>query len=288
MATSVVADFQAEALYDDTYRPDPKRCRVLLSEDRLVVASDGRRTAIGLSSIFDVIVSRIPKDLADFFDQTILVGYVDGRARRTIIIKGEHARIDKFALYLYKATLQGTGAQVKHPARRGGRVVDGDVVSARVTPTPHAVLFKGRDLEFEIDLSVITDVDHVRRDVEGTSRPVVSIRHMDDGQAVTTEIYHDSIRKLNILARYLRLRYFQLETKLEAMDVSNPETEALITLYSGGDPEHLEAVLDSDGPAVEEVLNGLVEKDLVADTESGSLTSQGQMIVASRIDDVNV
>lgn len=288
MPESVVADFIADALYDDTYRTDPERSRVILSRDRLVVASEDRRIAIDLSDVFDVIVSRIPKDLADFFDQTVLIGYTQGNARRTLLVKGDHDRIDKFALYLYKATLQGHAGRIKHPARKGGRLVDTPLRSARIFPQPRAVEFQGDDLEFSIDLAVVTDISHVRREVDGASRPVLSVQHMPDSGSVTTEITHGSVRKLNILARYLRLRYFQLEEKIETIDIGPEETELLVALYSGGQPGQLAAMLDHDDAAVDGMLEDLEEKGLLTDATEGELTTWGRMVVSNNIEDINL
>lgn len=288
MSESVIADFPARALYDDTYRMDADPCRVLLSKDRLVVASEDRKTQIQLSDIFDVIVSRIPKDLAEFFDQTVLIGYTQHNARRTLLVKGDHEKIDKFALYLYKATLQGDVARVKHPARQGGRLTTNDYNPVRVFPKPRSVEFAGDGQEFEIDLSIVTDISQVNRSVDGEDRSVLSVRHMTKEQAVTTEIYFSSIRKLNILARYLRLRYFQLLEQLEKIDITDEETEVIITLYSGGTPDLLPGMLDEDDAYVEEILDSLEEKGLITDQSTAELSTWGQLIVSDRIEEVNV
>lgn len=288
MSESVIADFPAHALYDDTYRMDADPCRVLLSEDKLVVASDDRRIQIELGQIFDVIVSRIPKDLAEFFDQTVLIGYTQRNARRTLLVKGDHEKIDKFALYLYKATLQGDVTRVKHPARKGGRLTSNEFQPARVFPKPRSVEFVGDDQSFEIDLSIVTDISQVSRSIDGNDRSVLSVRHMTQDQAVTTEVHFGSVRKLNILARYLRLRYFQLLEQLENIDVSEEETEVLITLYSGGTPDLLPGMLDEDGAYVDELLERLEEKGLITDQSTADLSTWGQLVVSDRIEDVNV
>ena len=288
MSESVIADFPARALYDDTYRTDADPCRVLLSEDKLVVVSDDRRIQIALSEVFDIIVSRIPKDLAEFFDQTVLIGYTQRNARRTLLVKGEHDKIDRFALYLYKATLQGDVTQVKHPARKGGRLTDNEFEPVRVFPKPRSVEFVGDDRSFEIDLSIVTDISQVSRSIQGSDRSVLSVRHMTHDQAVTTEIYFSSIRKLNILARYLRLRYFQLLEQLESIDVTDEETEVLITLYSGGTPDLLPGMLGENEGYVDELLERLEEKGLITDQSTGELSTWGQLVVSDRIEDVNV
>jgi helix-turn-helix protein len=288
MDESVIADFTATALFDDTYRVDPDPCRVVLNRDALVVASEGRRIRIELGGIFDIIVSRIPKELEEFFEQTVLIGYTKTDARRTVLIKGDHDRIDKFAMYLYKATLQGQVAQITHPARKGGRVVESEPEEAKVFPQPHSVAFEGDDLDFEIDLSLVTDITSEKRTDDDGTRPVLSVRHMTDAQAVTTDISHDSIRKLNILTRYLRLRYFQLVEQLDDIEMTDEETEVLVALYSGGEREHLPGMLDADQEYVDDILADLVEKDLLTGVEESELSTWGRLAVSDRIEDVNV
>lgn len=285
---SVIADFRAAAIYADTYRTDSEPCRVILSRDRLLVISKDRRRQIPLGSIFDIIVSRIPAELADFFDQTVLIGYTDNQTRRTVVIEGGHEQIDKFAMYLYKATLQGRTANVKHPARKGGRIVDSPHREAKISLTQDAVEFHGEEIDFQIDLSLIVDISQMKRTIDGTTQPVLSVRHVSGEQAITSEIFHPSVRKLNILARYLRLRYFQLEDELRQLDVSDQEAEALVALYSGGEIDHLAGMLDIEEPDVESLLADLETKELITDRTNPALTSWGQLLVSDRIDEINV
>lgn len=285
---SVIADFRAAAIYADTYRTDSEPCRVILSRDRLLIVSKDRRRQIPLHSIFDVIVSRIPAELADFFDQTVLIGYTDDQTRRTVVVEGNHEQIDKFAMYLYKATLQGRTANVKHPARKGGRIVDSPHREAKISLTPDAVEFRGEDIDFRIDLSLIIDISHMKRTIEDTTQPVLSVRHMVDQQAITSEVFHPSVRKLNILARYLRLRYFQLEDELRQLDVSDQEAETLVALYSGGEIGHLSGMLGVDEPTIRSLLEELETKELITDKSDPTLTPWGQLLVSDRIDEINV
>lgn len=283
MSESVVADFVATATTDGSDGLDGERSRILLSERRLVVATDAHRTVVDLDDVADVLVSRVPRDLGDFFDQTILVAYAEEDRRRTVVITGEHERIDRFGRYLYKATLRGPGALVGHPARRGGRIVDAPLRPARVEPTSDAVVFRTDADESRIDLETVTNVTKLSRTVDGQSRPVLSVRHGDEDGVVTTEVTHDSVQTLNVLARYLRLDFFRLEGDLSEISVDETETEALVALYAGGDTETLERVLDRDGDAVAELLSDLRQKDLVVDGEGPRLTARGRVVVSRRI-----
>lgn len=284
MSKSVLADFTAQATHADTEQSAP--CRVVLSRTQLVVVTQQHRRQIELTQIFDIVVSRIPAELAEFFDQSVLVGYVTGPRRQTVLIEGDHEQIDKFGMFLYKAVLHQTEVQVKHPARLGGRVVDSQAEPAQVSLTPHAVTFERESEPFSIELSMITNIEYVTRTVEETPTPIVSVRHMSDGQAVTTEISHDSERRLNVLTRYLRLRYFRLEEEVQTLELTDQEAAGLVALYSGGEPERIDSMLELDEPTAEALLQQLVEKKLIEDL-GGELTDRGRMVVSNRIDEIN-
>lgn len=287
MSESVLADFTARAIYTDTFQAESEPCRVILNREQLAVVSQGQHRQIPLSSIFDVIVSRVPSELDEFFDQSVLIGYTKQEQQRTVLVEGDHEHIDRFAMFLYKATLQGTHVRVKHPARKGGRLVDSPVQSADIALMPQAVTFKRESDSFSIDLSMVTNIEYAKRTFEETTKPVLSVRHMADQQALTTEIAHDSERKLNILARYLRLRYFRLEEELRELEITDREAAGLVALYSGGSPEAIGTMLEVEPETVEPLLEGLVEKQLIEDTD-GELTDRGRMVVSDRIDEINI
>lgn len=308
MSGSVVADFVAEALYAGGDGDEPRKVRVLLSEDRLVIAGDDGRTVIDLDDVFDVIVSKIPEDLGSFLDQSVLVAYVDGETRRTALIRGEHDRIDRFALFLHRAILGGTTAELRHPASEGGRVRDPPTRTVTVVPTREDVRFRSDDADVTIALDDVLDVGFERRSIGGRERPVLSVKYDADGTTTTTDVAHDDANRLNVLARHLRSEYYRAGEILTEIEVDETEKRALVALYAGVPPKDLERVLDvpddaagaggaggqqgqagrADQPPVDadEVLAGLVEKELVADPDSGVLTHDGALVAVHRIEDV--
>lgn len=287
MSESVVADFVANANSDGSDGPDGERSRVLLSEDRLVVATDDDRTVVDLDEVVDVLVSRVPRDLGDFVDQTVLVAYTEAERRRTVVVTGPHETIDRFARYLYKATLRGSGATVKHPARRGGRIVDAPRRTARVAPESDSLALRCEEGACHVELASVESVTKCTRSVDGRSRPVLSVCHGDATRTLATEIAHESVQTLNVLARFLRLELFRLESDLADVAIDETEAEALAVIYAGGDPGALERVLDTDADAVEALLAGLEQKGLVVDAGDPTLTNRGRVSVAQRIDRVD-
>lgn len=309
MSGSVVADFVAEALYAGGDGDEPRKVRVLLSEDQLVIASDDGRTVIDLDDVFDVIVSKIPEDLGSFMDQSVLVAYVDGETRRTALIRGEHDRIDRFALFLHRAILGGTTAELRHPASEGGRVRDPPTRTVTVVPTRDGVRFRSDDVDVTIALDDVLDVGYERRSIDGQERPVLWVKYDAEGTTTTTDVAHDDANRLNVLARHLRSEYYRAGEILTEIEVDETEKRALVALYAGVPPGDLARVLDVPDDAgsgtgggagqqgqvghpeqppvdAEAVLAGLVEKELVADADSGALTHDGALVAVHRIEDV--
>ncbi len=302
MSGSVVADFVAEAIYDGADSDEPLQARVLLSEDQLVLASDSGRTVIDLDDVFDVVVSKIPEDLGSFFDQSVLVAYSVGDDRRTAVIRGEHDRIDRFALFLYKAILRGHPAEIRHPAREGGRVRETDTEQVSVVPREDSLRFRGEAVDLVISLDDVVGVEYRRRE-GGNGRPLLGVRHRDGDATVTTEIRHDTSSRLNVLARILRSEYYRADEILADVELDDVEKRTLVALYAGVAVDSLPRVLSEPDRAVgadrragadeaEEsidipaVLTKLADEGLVADADTGALTHDGALVAIHRLDDV--
>lgn len=278
MSESVVADFVAHAAHGGAAGPDRVQSRVLLSEDRLVAASDDHRTAVDLDDVADVLVSRIPDDLRGFFDQSVLVVYEEGGGRRTLLVSGDHERIDRFSRYLYKAILGGIRARVKHPARTGGRVVEGPFQRTTVAPRSEAVSFRAEDAEWRIPLGAVTDVERLDRTVDGESRSVLSVRHVDDhGRTTTTQIAPEPTHGLPVLGRYLRLDHFGREVALSDVSIDDGAVAALVARYAGVDTRALPELLDTDPEDLDGVLADLQERGLLAEGDDPEITDDGRV-----------
>jgi len=86
------------------------------------------------------------------------------------------------------------------------------------------------DGSFTVDLTTVSDFERTTRDIGGRSRPVLVVRHMQDGTAITTEAALASSRKMSILGRYLRREYSALMELLSTVELttgsSGPATTA--------------------------------------------------------------
>jgi helix-turn-helix protein len=291
MSESVIADFVAKFNSDRLARTDPIKGRVLLSEKRLVLAvNDNDKLTIPLSSIVDVAVGHIPEELSGFFDSTVTVGFERGDRQFVAVVEADDDTIGKFSNVLFKAILNGIEMTVKHPARVGGRVIDGDFTPARLALKPKRVRFTTPEEAVEISLSTVTEFSRATRKIHGTKRPVLAVRHMPEGTSQLTLAAMDSSRKMSILGRYLRLEYSDLMTEIADLELTKDKKEILVALYSGagGDGISLAQIVNREPAELTMMLNDLEADELVVDTADGTkLTPKGKVVVSTHLEDVN-
>ncbi|MFB6268443.1 MAG: CheF family chemotaxis protein [Halobacterium sp.] len=288
MSESAIADFVTSFIPDTATHAEPVRGRVVMSKRRIVLATEDDKVTIPLSGVFDVQHETAPGDLAEFFDDTVTVGYERDGDRHVAVIEGAGDTVERFVVLVFKGLLNGATVYAKHPARRGGRVTDEPFASGKLRVSPGTVEVRG-DAGVELDISTVTHFERVDRDVNGSSRQLLSVRHMGDTGPVTTELALDSGRKMNLLGRFIRLRYTHLKQDLKDVDLTDEEIEALVAIYSSGPSANLATVLGVDASQLTMYLNGLIDKGLVEDTEGGTrLTSMGRAAVSEHIEDVNI
>ncbi|MCG1002954.1 MULTISPECIES: CheF family chemotaxis protein [Halobacterium] len=287
MSESAIADFVTSFIPDTATHAEPVRGRVVMSKRRIVLATDSDRITIPLKGVFDVQHDTAPGDLAEFFDDTVTVAYERDGERHVAVIEGAGDTVERFVILVFKGLLNGSAAHVKHPARRGGRITDQPFESAKLAVSPGTVELRG-DAATEIDVSTVTHFERVERELGGSTRQLLSVRHMGATGAVTTEIALDSGREMNLLGRFIRLRYTKLKQELADVELTDEEIEALIAIYSGGSNADLATVLGVDASQLTMFLNDLIEKALVRDDDGVHLTSMGRAAVSEHIEDVNM
>lgn len=287
MSETVVADFVGR-FFAPGVEGEPPKGRIVLSQRRLVLAADGYKETIPLSKVFDVTIGQVPPEMAGYFNDTVTVAYRKGEGRGVAAIEGNDTNIDRFATVLFKVLLNGAKALARHPAKIGGRVVDTDTRKTRLDVTQGTLTFEGGGDAFAVDLANVVSVERTQRDLGNGSHPVVSFRHIDDGTAVTSEVGMTSGRLTNILGRYVRLRYADLQAELEDLDPSEEEMEVLVAAYSAGPGVSLSKVVDIEPQRLTMLLNGLIDEGLLVDTDEGTnLTAKGRVVVGQRIESVN-
>ena len=288
--SSVLADFPGRFSVAGSERDGPAEGRIVLGEDRRVLAaSEDDRVTIPLSAVFDVASGNEAAMLDATPGTPVTVAYENETSRTTAVVAAEEATIGKFTTVLFKALLNGTRVTLQHPAKVGGRVLDTAFKGGLLTLKSGGVVFDTDEGPVTIPLSSIVDFDRETRAVDGTDRPVLGGSHMDTGEALTTLAATDSPRKLSILGRYLRQTYDTVLESLQQLSLSEPETETLATLYSAGDMDvSLTSVLEKKPQTVKRILHALHQKGLI---ESGGnapvLTAKGQIVVNQYLERVN-
>lgn len=288
MSESVVADFFARFHTPDVPGGEPVKGRVLLSQERLVLAADFGKTTIPLSAVFDVSVGEVPQEMTEFFSDTVTIAFRRGGERQVAVVEGEGDDVDRFSTVLFKVLVQDTQVTVRHPARRGGRVVDADPAPAKVRLEEGAVEFVGPD-SFRVDLETVMEFRKEKRDLAGETRPVLRFRHMPDGESLTSLVGVDNGRELNILGRYIRLEYEEVMAEVRDLDPTSEEMEALVSLYSAGEDAHLKDLVNVEASQMTMILNSLSDAGLVVDAgDATKLTPKGRVVVTQRLEQVNV
>lgn len=286
MSESAIADFVTSFVPDTATHAEPVRGRVVMSKRRIVLATDDDRVTIPLDGVFDVQHQAAPGDLEEFFEDTVTIGYERDGEKRVSVVEGGADTVDKFATLVFKGLLNGTSVYTKHPARRAGRVTDAGFESGTLFLEPGAV--RVRDASANIDISTVTHFERVDRDVDGSSRQLLSVRHMANGSPVTSEVLLDSARKMNLLGRFIRLKYSHLKGDLKDIELSREEIEALVAIYSSGPDVNLATILGVDATQVTMYLDTLVDEGLVEDADGIRLTALGRAAVSEHIEDVNI
>jgi len=293
---SIVVDFIANFVAGGNAAFDPVKGRVLMSDRRLVLATSETKTTVPIASIFDIAVGQVPPEVEEFFDYTVMVGYVEDDRRKTTVIGGDRETIEKFSLLLFRAVLNGSVALITHPAKVGGRVLDTPERRSGLHLDYESVWFTGGDLAdveggpVSIDLASVVFFEVLERnDSTGGTDLVLSVQHVDDGRTVTSEITMGSRRKMNILGRYLRLIYHWIETDVRDIDVEEQELEVLVGLYSTSEGIDLASLLDVGEAELDVRLESLHEDGLITNAERPvDLTPQGRFIVNEEFEDINV
>lgn len=288
MTESVVADFVTDVIPDTAAYDEPVRGRVLMNREQVVFVTADDRTGFAIDDVFDVAYGSAPKELREFFEDTVTVAYSARGGQHVAIIEGADQTVERFTNLLFKGVLNGTTVYVKHPARVGGRITDEPFRRAGLFVSPTAVKFKADD-PFAIDVSTVSKFERVDREVNGSTRPVLSVQHTAGMEMVTSEVALQPERKMNVLGRFLRIEYTQLREDLADISLSDEEIEVVVGLYSGATEGSLAGMLGVEASRVSTMLKKLVEKGLLEDGSSGwALTPIGKLAVGEHIEDVNL
>lgn len=234
--------------------------RVLLSNKRLVLASqDGKRT-IPLSKIRSI---KSRENANESLAQVSSYISIQVKSDVTLVSVQNH---QEFEQTLYDAVLDQTVIAVKHPAVEGGVVQNTTWEKGKVTlefdgatEQGTVALATSSGTFIEIDLTDVGIVEENEGDVLGEERYFIEVEHTEDGTAVETHISGPR-QKVAILTALLQKGEQQNTTDVE---LSSEKTEVLMALYSGVSPFQIPEFTGMDVEQVEEVYDELIEEGIL-------------------------
>jgi helix-turn-helix protein len=272
----------------------------MMSSRRLVLVNAAARTNVPFGAIDDVAIGRVPESVADLFDDTVLVGYATGDGtRRTAIVGADTEHVDRFAGLLYRALLEGQDVTVRYATRVGGRLRDDTPIrscSVALDVAAGRLAFEGADEGGDqeaddgawretIEADEVGYVRWVDRTIDGEVHTVLSVEHVEDGTALTTEVWMRSPRRLNVLGRYLRQEFAAAAVDASTVDVDENDLEVLVAIHTlGADAEEMIRADETMNERCEE----LVEQEMVEDGPTGlQATAKGHVLLNRHFEDVN-
>jgi len=288
MADSVVADFVTDVIPATGRYDEPVRGRVLMNRSEVVFVTPEDRVSFPIQNVFDLAYGSAPENLRAFFEDTVSIAYETAGQKHVALVEGADDTVQRFADLLFKGVLNETTVAVKDRAKVGGRITDRSFSRATLFLDPPTVTFRRQD-PFSIEVSTVSGFERRTREVAGSERSVLSVRHADGGQIVTSEIAIQPQRKMNVLGRFLRIEYSKLKESLDDVSLSESEIEALVSLYSGASEGSLAGMLGVDTTQVSTLLDRLAEKGLLEDTPTGwQLSASGKLAVGEHLEAVNL
>jgi len=228
--------------------------RILLSNKRLVLATnDGKRT-IPLSKVTSVTASQMNQPLAQ------VDSYIKIQAGRDVtLVSAKQA--EEFQENLYSTLLDQTVVLVNHPAVKGGVVQDGGWEKARLKLDGDCINLAITSGTFvELDIDDVGTVESKEKAIRGDERPLLEVEHTIEGTSVETHI-SGSPRHVSLIEGLVRQG--EQRNIADDVDLSDEETQVLMALYSGISPFKIPDFVDMEIEEVEDVYDRLMEADIL-------------------------
>lgn len=228
--------------------------RILLSEKRIVLASNQGKRTIPLSKV-STIKSR--DDASQPFANVSSYLSLQVGNDVTLVAPKDH---EEFEYELYNAVLDQEIVIVKHPAIKGGVIQDVEWQKGRMAVDEGMIglaLADGKFVEVEVD--DVGDLAYQEGEVLGNERAYIEVEHTVGNTAVETQI-SGKARKVNILAGLLQNG---TSTDSEEIELSEREQEVLMALYSGVSPFQIPQFVGMDVETVEEIYSQLIEQGIL-------------------------
>jgi helix-turn-helix protein len=249
-----------------------QQCRVLLTNKRIAVVSDGK-LSIPLADI-DEMGERYDVNQQAASETRYSTLHVDDDV--ILVSTPDH---ETFETNFYRAFLDGAVIYVKHPAVVGGVVQGEQWQRGRLKVTKESVRMVLEDgQKFVIERDDIGEFESEEREVSGEQRSVLEVEHTDEeGRSVQTYLsgreHHISVLK-QVLEE-------GAEQNRADLDLDPIERRVVMALYSGVSPFAISDFVGIDVDQVEEIYDELIELEVievVRERKEVSLTAQGRNV----------
>jgi helix-turn-helix protein len=289
-SSGLLADFMGRFALDGTWDRESVEGRVLLNDDQLVLVGPDQKEVLQLSRMVDVVLEQVPQEYSQYFNSSVVVAFASPEQEppRTATIEADGDAADRLGWLLFRTQLHARTVLLNHPSRIGGRVASGGFESATLYLGEESVSFGDINTPFRVPLDSVVGFGRPERTVQGAARQVLSIRHVQGGTSMMTEIDVRSKQRRTLMGRILRIEYGKRRAEISDLDLSAKEKELLVALHSGGGAADLAVVLGIESSQVSMLLNGLEDEGLVETSEDGvHLTSTGRIALEEHLDDTN-
>jgi helix-turn-helix protein len=255
--------------------------RILLSNKRLVLATNEGKRTIPLSKLTSVTSSQMNQQLAQ------VDGYVKLQAGRDVWLVS--AKADTFEDDLYSTLLDQIVVLVKHPAVKGGVVQEAGWEKARfkideeAEDTINLAISSGTFVELDID--DVGTVEAKEKTIRGDERPMLEIEHTIDGTSVETHL-SGSPKHVSLIEGLVRQG--EQRNAADDVDLNDDEIQVLMALYSGISPFKIPDFVDMEIEEVEDVYDRLMEQDILEPVRTRrevQLEARGRSIAGDAIAD---
>jgi helix-turn-helix protein len=256
-----------------------RSCRVVLTSERLVLATSGGKQAIPHARI------RVPGP-----DEGIVPAAVDAPGATPLEIGDNVILIDAqgpedFESEYCRAALHGEVILLKHRAVVGGVVQDDAAWSkcqfSLEDDTVVLGLPGGTSATFDID--DVGTIETATSEVMGERRTVVEVEHTDEeGRSVES---HFSGRESHARALESLLRTV-IDSRDDDYELSEMESQVLMALYSGVSPFEMADFVGIDVEQVEEIYQTLLDAgavDKVRERTEVTLNAQGRNMASEEM-----
>jgi helix-turn-helix protein len=261
-----------------------------IDAESISLRAGSQSQTITLDTISDITVGPPPKEFSDEFDTVFGIKFTPSENTRLCFIKHHQDHAELFEYELFAEIINGATGVIEYGAVRGGQQTGASSQQVKVAIKPDGVVFKfDEDPRKNVSLGEIVNLQTGARTVGGSKRNVIKIDHMVNETRVTTYLSLIDGRLQQLLNRYMRKEYAQLQEEISEVTVSEAETELVVGYYTTHDIEQtMRALTGGNKNEFESIYEQALDHGLVTHPDEGvGLTQKGMMLANTELEVVN-